>query len=53
MHRYSTKGPGIFAFSRMDADEQVEYVVAVNNATTQQTATFATYQPARTMLKAV
>ncbi len=53
VHRYATKGPGILAFSRMDADEQVEYVVAVNNATTTQTATFATYQPARSMLKAV
>ena len=37
----------------MDPDEQVEYVVAVNNADTKQTATFDTYQPARSMLKAV
>ena len=53
VHRYATSGPGIFAFSRMDADEQVEYVVAVNNADTEQTATFDTYQPARSMLKGV
>ncbi|HYN67635.1 MAG TPA: alpha-amylase family glycosyl hydrolase [Ornithinibacter sp.] len=52
-HRYATTGPGIFAFSRMDADQQVEYVVAVNNADTKQTATFDTYQPARSTLKAV
>ena len=37
----------------MDPDQQVEYVVAVNNADTEQTATFDTYQPARSMLKAV
>ena len=53
VHRYATSGPGIFAFSRMDADDQVEYVVAVNNADTEQTATFDTYQPARSMLKGV
>lgn len=52
-HRYATSGPGVFAFSRMDADQKVEYVVAVNNADTKQTATFDTYQPARSMLKAV
>ncbi|WP_377640701.1 alpha-amylase family glycosyl hydrolase [Oryzobacter terrae] len=53
VHRYASKDAGIFAFSRMDADEQVEYVVAVNNAEVARTATFATYQPARSTLKAV
>lgn len=53
VHRYSTSDSGIFAFSRMDADEQVEYVVAVNNSDTRQTATFDTYQPARSMLKGI
>ena len=53
IHRYSSSGSGIFAFSRMDADEQVEYVVAVNNADVQNTATFETYQPGRAMLKRV
>ena len=53
VHRYSTSGAGIFAFSRMDATEQVEYVVAVNNSDTAETATFDTYQPARSMLKGV
>ena len=53
VHRYATSGPGIFAFSRIDSDEQVEYVVAVNNADEASTATFDTYQPARSMLKSV
>jgi glycosidase len=53
VHRYATSGPGIFAFSRMDPDEQVEYVVAVNNADTEQTATFETYQAQLSMLKGV
>lgn len=53
VHRYASSDAGVFAFSRMDPDEKVEYVVAVNNAETAKTATFATYQPARSMLKAV
>jgi glycosidase len=53
VHRYATSGPGIFAFSRMDPDDKVEYVVAVNNADTEQTATFETYQPQHSMLKGV
>ena len=36
--RYAADGPGIFAFSRTDPGEKVEYVVAANNATTAQTA---------------
>ena len=31
--RYSSPAPGIFAFSRTDAREQVEYLVALNNST--------------------
>ncbi len=53
IHRFATNGPGIFAFSRMDPDEQIEYVIAINNATTAQTATFETYQSPRNSLKAV
>jgi glycosidase len=53
VHRYATSGSGIFAFSRMDADDQVEYVVAVNNSDTAETATFDTYQPGQSMLKGV
>lgn len=40
IHRYAADGPGIYAFSRIDRDEKVEYVVAFNNADSQQTATF-------------
>ena len=43
--RYSSPAAGIFAFSRTDADRRVEYVVALNNAETTQTATFPTYSP--------
>ncbi|MBR7743044.1 hypothetical protein KC207_07050 [Phycicoccus sp. BSK3Z-2] len=53
VHRFASDEAGIFALSRIDADENVEYVVAVNNADTEQTATFATFQPQRSMLKAV
>ena len=31
IHRYSTDGPGVYAFSRIDRDERIEYVVALNN----------------------
>jgi alpha-amylase len=41
--RYSSPAPGIFAFSRTDARDQIEYVVALNNATTDWTATIPTY----------
>ncbi len=41
--RYAEDGPGILAYSRVDADEQVEYVVAANNATTTATASFPTW----------
>ncbi|HEX7300031.1 MAG TPA: alpha-amylase family glycosyl hydrolase [Solirubrobacteraceae bacterium] len=41
--RFSAPAAGIFAFSRTDAREQVEYVVALNNATASRTATIATY----------
>ncbi|NOK63758.1 MAG: pullulanase-type alpha-1,6-glucosidase [Chloroflexi bacterium AL-W] len=45
IHRYSTDQSGIYAFSRIERDEKVEYVVAFNNAETEQSATFATYLP--------
>jgi pullulanase-type alpha-1,6-glucosidase len=45
IQRYSQDSAGIFAFSRIDREEQVEYVVALNNATSDQQATFATYSP--------
>ncbi|MFE6408332.1 pullulanase-type alpha-1,6-glucosidase [Streptomyces sp. NPDC057837] len=40
--RYAADGPGVYAFSRTDAKTRTEYVVAVNNAAEQKTATFAT-----------
>ena len=49
IHRYSTNEPGVYAFSRIDRVEKVEYVVAFNNAGTAITAaTIATYAPAGT-----
>ncbi|MCY1138079.1 alpha-amylase family glycosyl hydrolase [Actinoplanes sp. Pm04-4] len=39
-HRYASDGPGIYAFSRTD---QREYVVALNNSTSAQTAAVPTY----------
>ncbi|MEV5749906.1 alpha-amylase family glycosyl hydrolase [Actinoallomurus sp. NPDC052308] len=41
--RYASGGPGIFAFSRMDRTQQREYVVALNNGTTAQSAAIPTY----------
>ena len=37
IHRYATGDPGVYAFSRILHDEQIEYVVALNNAETPQT----------------
>jgi glycosidase len=53
VHRFATDGPGIFAFSRMDPKQRVEYVVAINNSDTEQTATFDTYQSKHDSLKGI
>jgi len=45
IHRYSTDGAGIYAFSRIERDEKVEYVVAINNAGTAKEASFETFSP--------
>ncbi|MBP1133776.1 glycosidase [Arthrobacter sp. PvP023] len=42
-NRYAAEGQGIYAFSRTDAKYQREYVVAVNNSGTAQTAAVPTY----------
>jgi alpha-amylase len=42
-HRYASDGPGIYAFSRTDAKDQREYVVALNNSDEPQTAAVPTY----------
>ncbi|GIJ51184.1 hypothetical protein Val02_80700 [Virgisporangium aliadipatigenens] len=46
--RYAANGPGVFAFSRTLPSEKVEYVVAVNNATTAQTVDVPTYSAGMT-----
>ncbi len=43
IQRYASSSAGVFAFSRIDTARRVEYVVALNNATTERTATFDTY----------
>ena len=42
-HRYASEGQGIYAFSRTDAGDQREYVVALNNSEQAQTAEVPTY----------
>ena len=46
--RYASDGPGVFAFSRTDANDQREYVVALNNSEQAQTAEVPTYIAKRT-----
>ena len=43
IHRYSSTGPGIYAFSRYDRDERIEYVVALNNSEAPATAAIPTF----------
>jgi glycosidase len=43
-NRYAADGAGIYAFSRIDAKDQREYIVAVNNSETAQTAAIPTYE---------
>ena len=50
-HRYASSGPGVYAFSRLDRGDQREYVVALNNSETTQTAAIPTYVPKRTFHK--
>jgi glycosidase len=47
-NRYAAQGPGIYAFSRTDATDQREYVVAVNNSEAEQSAAVPTYIAKRT-----
>ncbi|MEO7268733.1 MAG: alpha-amylase family glycosyl hydrolase [Knoellia sp.] len=41
--RFAAEGAGIFAVSRIDASQKVEYVVAANNSTSAASATFPTW----------
>jgi pullulanase-type alpha-1,6-glucosidase len=43
VHRYSSNAAGVYAFSRIDAEDQVEYLVAANNAEEAKTVTFPTF----------
>ncbi|MDY7090532.1 MAG: pullulanase-type alpha-1,6-glucosidase [Actinomycetota bacterium] len=43
--RHATEGAGVFAASRIDRGQRVEYVVAANSATTAQAVTFDTWTP--------
>ncbi len=43
IHRYGQDSAGIYAFSRIERGELVEYVVALNNAETATAATFDVY----------
>ncbi|MED7953550.1 pullulanase-type alpha-1,6-glucosidase [Streptomyces sp. BE303] len=43
IERYAADGPGVYAFSRIDAGQQVEYLVAVNNAAGPKTVTLDTF----------
>ncbi|NCD18110.1 MAG: DUF3372 domain-containing protein, partial [Actinobacteria bacterium] len=42
---FAADGGGIYAFARVDRDKKVEYLVALNNQETEQSATFATLTP--------
>ena len=42
LHRYASNGAGVYAFSRIDATEDREFLVALNNATTAKTVTVPT-----------
>jgi len=52
-HRFASDGPGVYAFSRVDRRDQREYVVALNNSETAQTAAVPTYASGRATFKRV
>ena len=43
IHRYASGAAGVYAFSRIDAEDQVEYLVAANNAETAKTVVLPTF----------
>ncbi|MFC5043150.1 pullulanase-type alpha-1,6-glucosidase [Ornithinimicrobium kibberense] len=43
IHRYASADAGVYAFSRIDADELVEYVVVANNSTETASVSVPTY----------
>ncbi len=48
LERYADDGAGVYAFSRVLRDEQVEHLVAANNAGSERTVTFDTLTPGAT-----
>jgi pullulanase-type alpha-1,6-glucosidase len=48
IYRYSESGRGIFAFSRIERTEKVEYLVVFNNSEADDSATFGTFSPGTT-----
>ena len=42
-HRVASEGAGVYAFSRIDARKQIEYVVALNNSESDKLATIPTF----------
>ncbi|MEN3358575.1 MAG: hypothetical protein V7637_2557, partial [Mycobacteriales bacterium] len=51
IQRYAAAGPGVYAFSRIEAGQNVEYLVALNNAGTAQTAAIPTFSPNATYMQ--
>ncbi|MBW9109171.1 pullulanase-type alpha-1,6-glucosidase [Microbacterium ureisolvens] len=45
IERYADNGAGVYAFSRVDRDEKVEYLVALNNTTAAKTVNVTTLTP--------
>jgi pullulanase-type alpha-1,6-glucosidase len=45
LHRYSEASAGLYAFSRIERGEKVEYLVVLNNSEAADTATFAVSTP--------
>jgi pullulanase-type alpha-1,6-glucosidase len=52
VHRYASSEAGVYAFSRIDAEEQVEYVVVANNSTEAQQVQVPTWSE-RTQFRGV
>jgi glycosidase len=45
LERYADDGPGVYAFGRVDRDQRIEHLVALNNATSPRIVTFETLTP--------
>ncbi len=45
IERYADSGPGVYAFSRVDRTEKIEYLVALNNSGAEKTVELTTLTP--------